>query len=137
MASQVMRFSGGPELLAAFAQLPAAIGRTAVQNAMKDVVKPMVEDMQSAAPKLTGAAAATITSQVRQVEGQGATVAVGPTRSGFYLQFAEWGTSKQPARPFMRPAWDSHQHDILRGLGAAMWARLAAAAKKLAAKAGV
>lgn len=136
MASPVMTFSGGPELLAALNQLPAAIGKTVVTNAMKDVVKPMIGDMQASAPKLTGKAAATITSQVRQVEGQGATVAVGPTRSGFYLQFAEWGTSKQPARPFMRPAWDSHRSEILSGLGAAIWARLAAAAKKLAAKAG-
>lgn len=29
---------------------------------------------------------------------------VGPSKSAFHLAFAEWGTSRQPARPFLRPA---------------------------------
>lgn len=29
---------------------------------------------------------------------------VGPNRGAFYLAFIEWGTSKLPARPFIRPA---------------------------------
>jgi HK97 gp10 family phage protein len=136
MASPVMKFSGGPELLAALGQLPAVIGKNAMTGAMKDVVKPMVADMQLSAPKLTGKSATTIHSAVADVEGQGVTVAVGPSRSGFPLQFAEWGTARQPARPFMRPAWDVHGQEILRGLGAAVWVRLAAAAKRLAKKAG-
>lgn len=31
-------------------------------------------------------------------------VDVGPAKSAFHLAFAEWGTSRQPARPFLRPA---------------------------------
>ena len=34
-------------------------------------------------------------------------VMVGPTKSAFYAKFQELGTSHQPARPFMRPAFDS------------------------------
>ena len=136
MASPVMKFEGAPELEAALRQLPAAIAKTATTNAMKEAVKPMVADMQARAPKLTGEAAATIHSEVVQVEGQGATVAVGPDREHFYLQFAEWGTATKPARPFMRPAWDSHRGQILRDLGAFWWAKLAAAARALARRAG-
>lgn len=29
---------------------------------------------------------------------------VGPNKGAFYLAFIEWGTSKMPARPFIRPA---------------------------------
>lgn len=32
---------------------------------------------------------------------------VGPTKSAFYGRFQEYGTSHQPARPFMRPVFDS------------------------------
>lgn len=28
----------------------------------------------------------------------------GPAKGAFYLAFAEWGTSNQPARPWLRPA---------------------------------
>lgn len=135
MASAVMKFEGAKELEAALRQLPAAIAKTATTNAMKEAVKPMAADMQASAPKRTGEAAASIHSEVVQVEGFGATVAVGPDREHFYLQFAEWGTATKPARPFMRPAWDSHQQQILRDLGAFWWSKLAAAAKRLAGKA--
>lgn len=35
---------------------------------------------------------------------RGVYVDVGPTRKGFWLAFYEFGTSRQPPRPFMRPA---------------------------------
>lgn len=34
-------------------------------------------------------------------------IAIGPTRRVFYGTFNEWGTSRQGARPFARPAFDS------------------------------
>jgi HK97 gp10 family phage protein len=34
------------------------------------------------------------------------TVVVAPTRHGFYGMFAEFGTSHQPAKPWMTPAFD-------------------------------
>lgn len=37
-------------------------------------------------------------------DSKGVYVDVGPTRKGFWLAFYEFGTSKQPPRPFMRPA---------------------------------
>lgn len=35
---------------------------------------------------------------------RGRYVDVGPSRGAFYFLFYEYGTSKQPARPFLRPA---------------------------------
>lgn len=37
-------------------------------------------------------------------DARGFYVDVGPAKSAFHLTFAEWGTSRQPARPFLRPA---------------------------------
>ena len=36
-----------------------------------------------------------------------ATFTIGPTDWGFYLAFHETGTSKMPARPWLRPALDA------------------------------
>lgn len=36
-------------------------------------------------------------------------VLVGPPKSKFYLYFMEVGTRRQPARPFMRPAFDANK----------------------------
>lgn len=35
------------------------------------------------------------------------TVAIGPSQHSFFGSFAEFGTSHQPATPWMRPAWDA------------------------------
>lgn len=130
-----IRFSGGPELLAALRQLPAAIGKSATAKALKSAVQPMVEDMQSRAPKDSGEGAESIHAATIDAPGKGLTVAVGPDRDHFYMAFPEWGTATQPARPWMRPSWDSHRKAILEGLGGEWWAQLAKAAKALAAKA--
>lgn len=37
-------------------------------------------------------------------DSRGFFVDVGPSKSAFYLAFIEWGTSKMPAKPFLRPA---------------------------------
>lgn len=42
------------------------------------------------------------------------TVAVGPAEDAFYGRFAEFGTSKEPARPFMRPAFDEKVDEVLQ-----------------------
>jgi HK97 gp10 family phage protein len=42
------------------------------------------------------------------------TVEIGPTKSAYYGAFDELGTKHQPARPFMRPAFDSKQVEAER-----------------------
>jgi HK97 gp10 family phage protein len=37
----------------------------------------------------------------------GLSVFVGPTKSAFYARFLEFGTGNEPARPFIRPVFDS------------------------------
>jgi HK97 gp10 family phage protein len=53
-----------------------------------------------------------------------ATVAVGPGPAGWYLRFAELGTSKQAARPWLRPAFDANLGAVVGRLIERLGARL-------------
>jgi len=52
---------------------------------------------------------------------------VGVTGEGFYGRFLEFGTSKMPARPFMRPAVDAHAQEVVDLFASEMRRRIEAA----------
>jgi HK97 gp10 family phage protein len=70
--------------------------------ALKKVGDSVAERAAQAAPKRTGEGAASIHAE--EVDGE---VRVGWDRDHFYMLFAEVGTSKHAARPFLRPALDA------------------------------
>lgn len=41
---------------------------------------------------------------------------IGPDAGGWYLQFAETGTTKHPARPFLRPALDETRDETRQAM---------------------
>lgn len=47
------------------------------------------------------------------VLGNGANIAISWRGSGFYGRFIEFGTSKYPAKPFLRPAFDAKKEEAL------------------------
>ncbi len=56
---------------------------------------------------------------------------VGPSREAFYAsQFVEFGTSKMAARPWLRPAFESSEDDILKSIGEQLRQRLARIARR-------
>lgn len=55
----------------------------------------------------------------------------------FYWVFKEFGTSSQPADPFMRPAFESKKMDALGVVQSKMKSRLQSEAKKLARSKGL
>ncbi len=69
----------------------------------EQVATPLAERMADAAPKDTGAGAASIASRP---DPDTPGFRVGWDREHFYLSFHELGTAQQPARPFARPAAD-------------------------------
>lgn len=50
-------------------------------------------------------------------------------RDAFYARFVEFGTSKMPARPFLRPAFDAVQNKALQAVNARMLAEVSKANK--------
>lgn len=56
---------------------------------------------------------------------------IGPSREAFYAtQFVELGTSKMPARPWLRPAFEASKDEVLREIGAQLRERLERIAKR-------
>lgn len=107
----------------------------ALRDEMKNVAKKVlrqagkragaiwVEAIEENAPVLTGHLEANIAMSSRAESGEDGsmTIAVGPTKDAFYGIFDEFGTSKQAAKPFMRPAFEAHQDDVLAVFVDELW----------------
>jgi len=104
------------------AAVAAALGqkvanREVLEKALLRVAQPLAQEMRQGAPSsgrtpyldsLVGSIEAVVDKEARK-EGTAA-VLVGPMKRkgghGWLAHFFEFGTSKLPARPFIRPAWD-------------------------------
>lgn len=86
------------------AAVRALASSAAVKDDLDSVGRQVADRARAAAPKATGAGAASITYEVG-ADGDGFYVRVGPDSDHWYMSsFVELGTSKMPARPFLRPA---------------------------------
>lgn len=126
MADQV-QVKGLRELQVAMRDLPQKLRRRTIQKALRDAAMPMRQDARAKVPKDTGTVRRNIVVQrskkfngrngvfgvvmrVRKInkrmraKGQG---------DPFYWTFVEFGTSKMPARPFMRPAFEANKQKAL------------------------
>jgi hypothetical protein len=71
-------------------------------------------------------------SELEAVTDDSAGVELGPAKEFFYGYFWEFGgpNVRHPARPFMRPAFDAHQGEVLARIGSDLGAAILAAAAK-------
>ncbi len=111
-----------------------------VVDAMLAVTRPIAEEMGRALyeriRRVTGATGESIEAQ--RVTDAGTpdgvvAIEIGPrtgSTAGFKVRFWEFGTSKLPARPFMRPTWDQHEG----GFGAQVTGHLRNSYQKLKAR---
>lgn len=74
-----------------------------VVDALDKIGREIADDARIAAPKLTGAGAASISHEVVTDE-NGSAVRVSWDKKHWYMKFAELGTSHENPRPFLRPA---------------------------------
>ena len=77
----------------------------------------ILDEQYELAPKRTGKASGLLEiTYPKKIKGI-LTVKIGIQKSdnsqAFYLKFHEWGTSKMPARPFMRPAFERKKKEAL------------------------
>lgn len=77
-----------------------------VSEGVRDACQALAEAIRSACPRDTGALAGTI-AMVDQGE-KGFEVRVG-SEDVYYAPFVEFGTSRMPAKPFIRPALDEFE----------------------------
>jgi len=80
--------------------------------------------------RLPGYLRASIIVRAIREAGTSAKVIVGPSRRAFYGRFSEFGTSRQPARPWLRPAFDRTREAALKAIKESLGRNVALAAER-------
>ena len=135
-------FSGGRALEASLRELGSLRRvKSALTRAGKRALQPIAEATRQGAPEgRTGqlAAGVTVRPLTRRQGGSADAMTLGVVFTGPHRTLAhlyEFGFTKRngqpyPARPFLRPAWDSGREQALADFGGALWAFLARAARR-------
>lgn len=137
---------GVKELERALAQLPKSVSKGVLRSALKTAGQPVVAAAKANCPRDRGDLAESITIRStlsrrqrrrRRVRQRfAAEMFIGPSwPQGAHGHLVEFGTSKMPARPFLRPAWDANKRRALDTIGKEIWRAIAKAARRLAKRA--
>jgi len=147
-----MQVSGLKELVAALRKFPEELARREIAKALRPSAEIMRTDIAFRAPvrdvedgdflkerkrgRVTapGHLKAHIVLRMRTVQGI-PTALIGWAKSAFWGAMNEWGTSRQPPRPFARPGFDSTAPEVLREFAFRLRLGVERTAKKLYAKA--
>jgi len=102
--------------------LPEAVRGQVLTQALLSAAEPIVTEARNRAPirtdgkvkkigkgargRLPGFLRASVRRARGGVKDTTATVQIGPAKAAFYGMFSEFGTSKQSARPWLRPAFE-------------------------------
>lgn len=118
-----MRIEGAAELSRALAGMSKRVGRSVLRTALLAGATPIAREASLNAPRGSGAKhlAENIRISNARDEGNAVAIAVGPTKGVFYGFFQEFGTSRQAAQAFMRPAFDTEQRRATQVIGGALW----------------
>lgn len=123
-----LRVEGGDRLAKTLNELPNRVSRSVQRQALAAGAERLQQRVSATAPRDPGtpdlAANIGVTTDVRRTGRGDVGVGVGVPRGFFYDWFNEFGTSKQQARPFWRPAFDSEGPRIIKLVAAEMWAAL-------------
>lgn len=137
------RIDGLKELDRALGELPKATGRNVLRRVLKHVAQPVKEAMEAGAPRLTGFTSKSIAvgpklnpAQRRDQKAEtksSSEIHIGSKR-GSAAVFEEFGTIKQPASPYMRPAWNATQAKVISDIGGQLAMEISKAATRVARK---
>lgn len=140
--SVTVKFEGGRELAQALEQLPKATARNTIRRALKKAAQPIEKAAEDHAPVLTGRLKLSIVSGTQLTRSQKrmakkettyfSEIHVG-TASGHGVP-QEFGTFKDTAHPFMRPAWDANKDQALTLIGKELWSEIEKSAARRARK---
>jgi HK97 gp10 family phage protein len=133
------RWTGLTEAVEALQEVSTEVVRDdIIAKAMLRVSRPIADEMGDALyrqiTRRTGETGGSIEAQ-RVDSGTAGVVAVeiGPRQGsdgGWKVRFWEFGTSRLPARPFMRPTWDEHRADFSASVTAALQEAYGQAARR-------
>ncbi|WP_226578887.1 HK97-gp10 family putative phage morphogenesis protein [Acuticoccus sediminis] len=141
-----VRIEGLRELEKALAELPKATGKNVLRRVLKKRAEPIAINMVSLAPVRSGALGRSVDHgpigrlsrrQKAMHRKWGSSTAVewfigAGTNPQSITQ--EFGTFKEPAQPFARPAWDAGKMQMLGGIKDDLWMEIQKSAERLARK---
>ncbi len=122
MSSFEFKVTGLDELQDKLNSLPVEFSRRALRTALRPAGLVFRDAIRSAAPRLTGWLAANVTVRAKTNELDEGSVTTSFSRKGkpggnasaiYEALYAEFGTVKEPARPFIRPAFESSKQTAL------------------------
>lgn len=120
-----VKLEGASELLAKLDQLSTRVSKQAQREMLRNAAEPIRREMSALAPRGDPATPnlhdEIVVSNAQGQDSQEVAMAVGPSREGFYGSFQEFGTSRHPAQPFARPAFDKRVPDALDVLADEIW----------------
>jgi HK97 gp10 family phage protein len=143
--------SGFEDLRRAWAELPKATGKNVLRRVANKALEPMRAMAEEKAPKPPGKSRRATGETAEGIEispklakpgdyrgagPQAYRTSMGPTGIGRLRgQLQEFGTYKEPAQPFMRPAWDAEAGNTLETIKTDLWDEIESAAARVARKA--
>lgn len=117
-----IRIEGLRELEIRLKQLPQRVAAKALYSALMAGAEVIRKDAVNRAPEDTGKLKRNIVKRrEKTLPGLSANVVVGVRKKGkrnnpqnaFYWRFFEFGTSRRPARPFLRPAFEAQKEEAV------------------------
>jgi HK97 gp10 family phage protein len=106
----MIRIEGLKELEMRLKALPQKIAGKALYSGLMAGAEVIRKEAANRAPKKTGRLKRNIVKRREKAPpGLSASVVIGVRKEAFYWRFVEFGTSKLPARPFLRPAFDTQK----------------------------
>lgn len=141
MARQMVQ--GLRELDRALGELPKAAGKAVLRRVARAALKPVEDAARSLAPVADGTLRDSITTGTRLTKRQ-ASQARRETKSSIEMHTGtsnqaavpqEFGTAEHGAQPFMRPAWDQNQGQVLEHVGTELGSEIEKTAARGARKA--
>lgn len=112
MPAVKVEIGGLRELERKLKQLETSVRKRIVSEALRGAAEIVREEASRRAPRRTGTLAKSITLGQVKVEKDGASVDVGPDKTGWYGRFVEMGTVKMAARPYLRPAAEENRERV-------------------------
>ena len=121
-----LKLTGTKELEKALADLGRATGKNTAKRALKKSAQIIADEAQNIVPVDQGDLIDSIVvspkldsaQKSRKTKG-GVDMYVGPTV--YYGHFVEFGTVKQAAQPYLRPAWEANKQKVLDDLSTNLW----------------
>jgi HK97 gp10 family phage protein len=122
----VTYMEGAEELNAALEKLGDRATGLMLQRAAEEGGKVIQAEAERRAPRDSGNLQDNVVDRaIPRAQKQGrAQIDVGPTRDAWYGAFLERGTSKMPAQPWLRPAFESSIPEAIAAVGKALRERL-------------